>query len=46
MPYDEFIRKLAHDYWNFDIIPLPEYLSDVANYIIQHLEEFKGAGPQ
>ena len=41
------VRRLAHEYWNWDIIPQSvEYYQQVFNYIRNHPEEFKGAGPQ
>lgn len=40
------VRALAHDYWNFDVLPPQEYQQIVAQYIKEHSEEFGGATPQ
>ena len=40
------IRRLAHEYWNWDIMPPAGYAHTIYEYIAQHPEEFKGAGPQ
>ena len=40
------IRFYAHRYWNFDELPPVTYRALVAKYIIDHPDEFKGAGPQ
>ena len=40
------VRRLAHEYWNLDIMPPAEYYYNVGEYIKCHPEEFKGAGPQ
>lgn len=40
------IRRLAHEYWNWDILPPKEYALAVSGYIVEHPEEFRGAGPQ
>ena len=41
------VRRLAHEYWNWDIIPQSvEYYKQVFGYIRNHPEEFKGAVPQ
>lgn len=41
-----YIRRLAREWWNWDITPPPEYYDKVGEYIKCHPEEFKGAGPQ
>lgn len=43
---ENIIKKMAFEYWNFDILPPREYRHAVAHYIAYHSEEFKGAGPQ
>ena len=40
------VRRLAHEWWNWDITPPAEYYYNVGEYIKCHPEEFKGAGPQ
>ena len=40
------VRRLAHEYWNWGIMPPAEYYYNVGKYIKCHPEEFKGAGPQ
>ena len=41
------VRRLAHEYWNWDIIYSSiDYYQEVFAYIRNHPEEFKGAGPQ
>lgn len=40
------VQRLAHEYWNFGIMPPAEYYFNVGEYIKCHPEEFKGAGPQ
>jgi hypothetical protein len=39
-------RRLAHEWWNWDITPPAGYAHAVSEYIAKHPEEFKGAGPQ
>lgn len=46
MSEQELIRKMAHDFWNWDKIPPEEYWEAVRIYFRDHPEEFKGAGPQ
>lgn len=43
---ESYIYYLAFNYWNFDIIPPEEYIIEVAYYIKNHPEYFKGATPQ
>ena len=40
------VRRLAHEYWTWGIMPPSEYYYKVGEYIRCHPEEFKGAGPQ
>lgn len=40
------VRRLAHEWWYWDITPPAKYYSEVSEYIKCHHEEFKGAGPQ
>lgn len=40
------IRRLAHEWWYWDITPPAEYIYKMGEYIKCHPEEFKGAGPQ
>lgn len=37
------VRRQSHNWWNWDIMPLSD---SVRAYILNHPEEFKGAGPQ
>lgn len=40
------VRRLAHEWWNWDIIPPAEDFHKVREYIQCHPDEFKGASPQ
>ena len=39
------IRRLAHEWWNLDIVPPKEYHYAVSEYFKNHQEEFRGAVP-
>ena len=43
---EQKVQRMAYKYWNFDIMPPMGYLHVVAEYIVKHPKEFKGAGPQ
>lgn len=40
------IRRMAHDWWNWDIAPPEQYVQAVHDYIHEHDDEFRGAVPQ
>ena len=40
------VRRLAHEWWNWDIMPPVDYWAQVLQYVSLHPDEFKGAGPQ
>ena len=42
----EYIRAIAHDWWNLDIKPEPELWEPMWNYIKAHPEEFGELTPQ
>lgn len=47
MPNIEEIRRMAHDYWNFDMIPTSQVaIALIQDYIRNHPDEFRGAQPQ
>ena len=39
------VRRLAHEYWDLNIMPPPEYYYNVGEYIRCHPEEFRGVVP-
>lgn len=40
------IRRMAHDWWNWDIPPREGYAQQVHDYIRDHPNEFRGAVAQ
>lgn len=40
------IRRMAHDWWYWDITPPEQYTQAVQDYIHEHDDEFRGAVPQ
>lgn len=46
MNKEERIRHWAFLWWNFDKLPPIEIRAEVAKYVNEHRDKFKGAGPQ
>lgn len=43
---EKYIRKLARKYWDEGELPPQIYITKVAEYIMTHKDEFRGATPQ
>lgn len=38
----EEIRRMAHEWWDWDILPPYGMLDTISNYITEHPDEFRG----